>query len=111
MARTPRGEVVDSDEVGCVHIVQRCVGKSFLCGVDQATGKNYEHRKTLIQERLQFLARYFAVDVLAFAVLSNHTHGVLRNWPDLVKGSQIPGPPMLSWRGRARLDSGKMRDS
>jgi REP element-mobilizing transposase RayT len=57
----------------------------FLCGVDQATGKNYEHRKTLIQQRLQFLARYFAVDVLAFAVLSNHTHGVLRNRPDLVK--------------------------
>ena len=47
MARTPRGEVVDSDEVGCVHIVQRCVRKSFLCGVDQATGKNYEHRKKL----------------------------------------------------------------
>ena len=41
--------------------------------MDQATG------------RLQFLARYFAVDVLAFAVLSNHTHGVLRNRPDLVK--------------------------
>ena len=86
MARTPRREVVDADEVTCVHVVQRCVRRAFLCGVDQATGKDYGHRKVLIQQRLQFLARYFAVDVLAFAVLSNHTHGVLRNRADLVKG-------------------------
>jgi hypothetical protein len=32
-----------------------------------------------------FLSRYFCVDIMAFAILSNHWHCVIRNRPDLVE--------------------------
>jgi REP element-mobilizing transposase RayT len=85
MPRLPRGEVIDADEIGTFHICQWCVRKSFLCGIDPSSGKDYSFRKEQVQKRMQFLAQFFAVDVMAFAVLSNHFHCVLRNRPDLVK--------------------------
>jgi REP element-mobilizing transposase RayT len=85
MPRLPRREVIDADEIGTFHICQRCVRRSFLCGIDPSSGKDYSFRKDQIQQRMQFLAQFFAVDVMAFAVLSNHFHCVLRNRPDLVK--------------------------
>jgi len=42
------------------------------------------HRKQWIQERLEFLAREFGVDVMGFAVMSHHLHLMLRNRPDVV---------------------------
>ena len=65
--------------------VNRCVRRSFLCGTDQVSGKNYDHRKQWIQDRLQFLAGQFGIDILGFAVMSNHIHVILRNRPDVVK--------------------------
>ncbi|MGB6661628.1 MAG: hypothetical protein WBE90_21755, partial [Xanthobacteraceae bacterium] len=47
---------------------------------------NYEHRRQWIQDRIQFLAGQFGVDVLGFAVMSNHLHVVVRNRPDVVRG-------------------------
>ena len=35
---------------------------------------------------MQFLAGQFGVDVLGFAVMSNHLHVVLRNRPDIIHG-------------------------
>jgi REP element-mobilizing transposase RayT len=60
------------------------VRQAFLCGNDRATGRDYDHRKLWLEERLQFLAGQFGMDVLAFAILSNHFHLVLRNRPDVV---------------------------
>ena len=85
MARAVRGEVIVSDEVGVYHCVQRCVRRAWLCGDDPYSGKNYDHRKVLIQQRLQFLAGQFGIDVCAYAVMTNHLHVVLRNRPDVVK--------------------------
>ena len=84
MARTPRKLVVDADNVGAYHCIQRCVRRAFLCGTDAETGKSFEHRREWIQRRLELLAGVFGVDVLAFAVMSNHLHVVLRNRPDVV---------------------------
>jgi hypothetical protein len=39
--------------------------------------QSYEHRWALVQERLLFLSGVFAVDVCAYAVMSNHAHVVL----------------------------------
>jgi hypothetical protein len=55
-----------------------------LCGHDPVTGQNYEHRKAWLEERLVFLAGVFGIDVLGFAILSNHFHLILRNRPDVV---------------------------
>jgi len=57
---------------------------AFLCGDDPVSGNNYDHRKTWIQQRLEFLAGEFAVDVIGFSVMSNHFHLILRNRPDVV---------------------------
>ncbi len=48
------------------------------------TGRNFDHRKRWLEERLAFLAGQFGIDVLGFAILSNHFHLVLRNRPDVV---------------------------
>jgi REP element-mobilizing transposase RayT len=85
MPRIRRRFLAEPAEVGVYHCVNRCVRRSFLCGTDQASGKSYEHRKQWIQDRMQFLAGQFGLDVLGFAVMSNHIHVVLRNRPDVVQ--------------------------
>ena len=84
MPRTPRKFVFEPAEVGVYHCVNRCVRRAFLCGTDAQTGKCYEHRKGALQQRLKLLAGQFAVDVLGFAIMSNHIHLVARNRPDIV---------------------------
>lgn len=59
------------------HCVSRCVRRAFLCGVDNVSGRNYEHRRGWVQKKLLELPNVFAIDVCAFAVMSNHTHCVL----------------------------------
>ena len=84
MARTPRKELIDETEVGVYHCINRCVRRAFLCGDDPLTGRCFDHRKEWIRQRLEFLAGQFAVDVLGYAVMSNHLHVILRNRPDIV---------------------------
>ena len=83
MARIPRKYVVEETEVGVYHCINRCVRRAFLCGDDPVSGQNFDHRRQWIRDRLEFLAGWFGVDVLGFAVMSNHLHVVLRNRPDV----------------------------
>ena len=85
MARVNRREVLAEGEIQVVHCVNRCERRGFLCGTDELTGKDYEHRRQWIRNRLEFLAGVFAMDVLGFSVMSNHLHVILRNRPDVVK--------------------------
>ena len=86
MARPNRCEIVGEDEVAVLHVFSRCVRRAFLCGVDPLTGACYDHRKQFIQDRLETLAAVFAIDVMAYAIMSNHFHLVLRTRPDIVAG-------------------------
>lgn len=83
MSGRPRKDVIREDVVGVYHVWSRCVRRAFLCGIDPLTGKNYSHRKLWICQRMEELARIFAVDALVYAILSNHYHLLVRNRPDL----------------------------
>jgi REP element-mobilizing transposase RayT len=77
----PRSQLVSEEEPGFYHCVARCVRRAFLCGFDNATGNNYEHRRQWIESRIFTLAESFAVSIYAYAVMSNHFHVVLRSDP------------------------------
>ncbi|TWU35904.1 transposase [Novipirellula artificiosorum] len=84
MPRPTRLEQFDPGDVCIVHVVQRCVRRAFLAGVDLVSGQDYSFRKEWIRRRMEALASVFAVDVLSYAVMSNHLHQILRNRPDVV---------------------------
>lgn len=84
MGRPLRGEQFTCDEIAIVHAVQRCVRRAYLAGRDAVTGKDYGFRREWIRRRMEALASVFAVDVLSYAILSNHMHLILRNRPDVV---------------------------
>ncbi len=77
MARV-RSELVDVASTPYYHCVSRCVRRAFLCGDDPYTGESFEHRRQWLVDRLRALSEIFAVDVCAYAVMSNHFHLVLR---------------------------------
>jgi len=74
----PRKTLIDLNQTSYYHCIARCVRRAFLCGEDAFSGKNYEHRKDWVIERLSLLADTFAIDVASYAVMSNHYHLVLR---------------------------------
>lgn len=86
---TPRKALIAVEDTPYYHVVSRCVRRAFLCGFDVTTGTDYEHRRAEIEERLLFLGTVFAIDICAYAIMSNHHHEVLHidqnsaaNWSD-----------------------------
>jgi len=101
----PRKSLISLQNTPYYHCVSRCVRRTFLCGVDESTGKSYEHRRGWIEDKMLALAKVFAIDICAYAVMSNHTHlvlhidadkarswsirEVLERWHRLHKGTQF----------------------
>jgi len=72
-----RKSLVSLQDTPYYHVVARCVRRAWLWGVDEYAGKDYSHRKDWVLERLELLSSMFAVDICAYAVMSNHYHLVI----------------------------------
>jgi REP element-mobilizing transposase RayT len=111
----PRSQLVSLDATPYYHCISRCVRRAFLCGEDRLTGRSFNHRKPWLVERIAFLARIFAIDVCAYAVMSNHYHLVLhvdidraKAWTDeevVARWTRLfKGPPFIQkWKAGAPL--------
>ena len=80
---------MDPSVLGTYHIYCRTVRRAFLVGLDSYLDKDFSHRRAWIKERVEFLAAYFAIDVLFFSFISNHTHIILRYQPAGNRGSHV----------------------
>ncbi|QFU24123.1 transposase [Shewanella eurypsychrophilus] len=85
----PRRTQVSIEDTSWYHCCSRVCRRAMLMGDDKFTGKNYDHRRDWIESQLLTLASVFAIDVAAYAVMSNHLHLVLsvdiyesNNWTD-----------------------------
>ncbi|SUI66005.1 Transposase and inactivated derivatives [Shewanella putrefaciens] len=101
----PRRTLISVEDTPFYHCCSRVVRRAFLCGDDDYSGKNYDHRRAWVESLLFKLEAIFAIDVVAFAVMSNHLHVVLRidvetanrwsdrevleQWHKLFKGNEL----------------------
>jgi REP element-mobilizing transposase RayT len=102
---TARKKLISLADTAYYHCISRCVRRAYLCGEDRATGQNFDHRRGWVEDKLLALSQVFAIDVCAYAIMSNHTHmvlfvdettakawttiEVLERWHQLFKGTLI----------------------
>jgi len=80
-----RNTIVSVNDTPYYHCVSRCVRRAFLCGIDHYSGNDYEHRRDWVEKKLLDTAKVFALNLCAYAVMSNHYHVVIHLRPDIAQ--------------------------
>jgi hypothetical protein len=75
---SPRKQQVCLDSTPYYHCICRCVRRAFLCGSDQNTGQNFDHRKQWLVDKVTDLSAIFAIVLCVYSIMSNHYHLVLK---------------------------------
>ncbi|MEW8424696.1 MAG: hypothetical protein AB2654_03935 [Candidatus Thiodiazotropha sp.] len=89
------------------HCISRCVRRAWLCGADPYTGQSFEHRRPWVLDRMRELVDIFAIDVCAYAIMSNHYHVVLHVDADRAKSwtdKQVIEQWMRLYKGHMLVD-------
>ncbi|MGH8179233.1 MAG: transposase [Steroidobacter sp.] len=112
-----RHSLVCLNDTPYYHVIARCVRRAWLWGFDEYAGRDYSHRKTWVLERMECLSSIFAIDICAYAVMSNHYHLVLHVDRDRIRAcsaeeiierwSRLFRVPSIvkRWREGAALDA------
>ncbi|HEU4655860.1 MAG TPA: hypothetical protein VFS47_17870 [Steroidobacteraceae bacterium] len=72
-----RKHLISLQDTPYYHVVSRCVRRAWLWGQDDFAGRDYSHRKQWVIDRIAELSGIFAIEICAYAVMSNHYHLVL----------------------------------
>lgn len=112
-----RKHLIDYSKTCFYHCMSRCVRQDFLLDKVTTSEGHSNYRHDWIQRRLLFLSDVFAIDLMSFAIMDNHTHLVLfanielaKKWSNievLKRWSKLGKLPLLcqlylsqSWRFR-----------
>ena len=73
-----RHQLIDLSATSYYHVINRCIRRSFLCGDDPYSQRNYDHRRQWLVDRIKHLSSIFSINIAAYAIMSNHYHLVLQ---------------------------------
>lgn len=99
----PRRRQICLSETCYYHCISRCVRRAYLCGIDALSGRSYQHRREWLEKQLLAQSQAFCIDLVGYAIMSNHYHVIVKVNPELV--TSLSDKEILTrWQALYRLN-------